>query len=133
LTKLIICDIINIREKEKKGYLVLIEWYFVLALVPVYIAGGAFTLGARLWPRWRDAEGRIRPNPLHVIEAIFWPAVWPIWAVAWYYWWQLRGLWWLLRQCFHIAIRLPVAPFRLSRQMYRLAQGIFAENVNLTP
>jgi hypothetical protein len=109
-------------------------WYFIPVFILVYIAGGAFTLGARLWPRWRDAEGHIRPNPLHILEAIFWPAAWPIWALGWWYWWQLKGLWRLLRQGGRLAIRLPIAPFNsFPRHLYRLAQGIFAESVNSTP
>lgn len=109
------------------------EWYFVLALVPVYIAGAVFTLGARLWPRWRDTAGHIRPNPLHLIEAIFWPAAWPIWALAWYFWWELKWLGRFLRLCGRITIRVPVAPFRISRHLYRLAQTVFGQSVSPTP
>jgi len=45
------------------------EWYFIPVFTLIYIAGVAFTFGARLWPRWRDANGQIRPNPLHAVEA----------------------------------------------------------------
>jgi len=92
----------------------------VLIGLVVYILGAFFTAGIRLWPRWRDAEGNIRNNPLHIIEAIFWPIAWYVWVYGYLGWFTVRGLLWILR----VVARIPPALLRVPRWIYRLGEQI---------
>ena len=100
------------------------DWQTVLVLAlsgtVIYILGVFFTAGIRLWPRWRDEEGRIRNNPLHIVEAIFWPVAWYLWAYLYLGWFILRSLWGILR----VIARIPRTFLRTPRWFYQLGQWI---------
>ena len=88
-----------------------------LVSVVIYPLGVFFTAGIRLWPRWRDAGGNIRNNPLHNIEAIFWPVAWFLWAWLYYSFWLLLFFWWIAR--FIILFRFFSFSFRALRAVAR--------------